>query len=55
MNPLLLDIPLELETERLILRAPLLTGDGEVVNQAIQDSFTEFERVVVTFPRTSYR
>lgn len=33
MNPLLLDIPLQLETERLILRAPLLTGDGEIVQQ----------------------
>lgn len=49
MNPLLLDIPLELETERLILRAPLLTGDGEVVNQAIQDSFTELKEWLSLF------
>ncbi|USK31386.1 GNAT family N-acetyltransferase (plasmid) [Bacillus sp. CMF21] len=43
MNPLLLDIPLQLETERLILRAPLQTGDGEIVNQAIRDSFYELK------------
>lgn len=36
MNPLLLDIPFQLETERLILRVPLLTGDGEMVNEAIK-------------------
>ncbi|QRY36011.1 GNAT family N-acetyltransferase [Bacillus sp. PDNC022] len=43
MNPLLLDIPLQLETERLILRAPHQTGDGEIVNQAIKDSFSELK------------
>ncbi|WHY79873.1 GNAT family N-acetyltransferase [Neobacillus sp. WH10] len=36
MNPLLLDVPLQLETDRLILRAPLQTGDGNIVNQAIR-------------------
>jgi ribosomal-protein-serine acetyltransferase len=41
MNPILLDIPLSLETERLILRAPLQSGDGGIVNQAIKDSFNE--------------
>ncbi len=51
MNPLLLDIPLELETERLILRAPLLTGDGEVVKQAIQDSFTELKEWLSLFQK----
>lgn len=43
MNPLLLDIPLQLETERLILRAPLQTGDGEIVYEAIRDSFNELK------------
>ncbi len=43
MNPILLDVPLKLETERLILRAPLQTGDGIIVNQAIQDSFNELK------------
>lgn len=43
MNPLLLDIPLQLETERLILRAPHQTGDGKIVNQAIKDSFSELK------------
>ncbi|MFG6117883.1 GNAT family N-acetyltransferase [Thalassobacillus sp. B23F22_16] len=43
MNPLLLDIPLQLETERLILRAPLQTGDGEIVHQAIKYSFYDLK------------
>ncbi|MGN7940254.1 GNAT family N-acetyltransferase [Virgibacillus sp. 6R] len=43
MNPLLLDIPLQLETSRLILRAPKQTGDGTVVNMAIRDSFHELK------------
>lgn len=43
MNPLLLDVPLQLQTERLILRAPLQTGDGAIVNQAIRDSFNELK------------
>lgn len=43
MNSLLLDVPLQLETERLVLRAPLQTGDGDIVNQAIRDSFNELK------------
>lgn len=43
MNPLLLDVPLQLETERLILRASLKKGDGIIVNQAIKDSFNELK------------
>ncbi|MEF7563627.1 GNAT family protein [Bacillus infantis] len=43
MNPLLLDVPLQLETDRLILRAPLPTGDGKIVNQAIRESFNELK------------
>ncbi|MFH5778880.1 GNAT family N-acetyltransferase [Heyndrickxia oleronia] len=41
MIPILLDVPLQLETERLILRAPHQTGDGHIVNEAIRDSFNE--------------
>lgn len=36
-------MPLQLETERLILRAPHQTGDGKIVNQAIRDSFNELK------------
>ena len=43
MNQLLLDIPLELETERLILRAPRRSGDGSIVNEAINDSINELK------------
>ncbi|MDN4075001.1 MULTISPECIES: GNAT family N-acetyltransferase [Fictibacillus] len=43
MNPLLMEVPTQLETERLILRAPLLSGDGEVVNQAIKASHQELK------------
>jgi RimJ/RimL family protein N-acetyltransferase len=43
MNPLLLDVPLQLETDRLILRAPHQTGDGSIVNQAIRESFYELK------------
>ena len=35
MNPILLEIPSKLETERLILRMAL-SGDGRVVNEAIK-------------------
>lgn len=43
MNPLIIDVPLQIETERLILRAPHQTGDGNIVNQAIRDSFKELK------------
>ncbi|TDL31737.1 N-acetyltransferase [Jeotgalibacillus sp. S-D1] len=43
MNPLKLNVPTQLETERLILRAPHQTGDGKIVNQAIRDSFYELK------------
>ncbi|MEH7011107.1 GNAT family N-acetyltransferase [Neobacillus niacini] len=43
MNPLLLDVPLKLDTDRLILRAPLQAGDEEIVSQAIKDSFYELK------------
>lgn len=40
MNPILLEIPSKLETERLILRMAL-SGDGRVVNEAIKASINE--------------
>ncbi|TFB21833.1 N-acetyltransferase [Filobacillus milosensis] len=46
MNPILLDIPTELETERLLLRAPR-PGDGEVVNQAVRQSINELKEWLV--------
>ncbi|MCF6410672.1 hypothetical protein [Pseudalkalibacillus salsuginis] len=38
MNPILLDIPEQFETERLLLRAPQ-NGDGAMVNEAIRESY----------------
>ncbi|MEH6940017.1 GNAT family N-acetyltransferase [Bacillus sp. JJ664] len=49
MNPILLDVPLQIETERLILRAPLQTGEGNVVNQAIKDSISELKQWLSLF------
>ncbi|MEC1178821.1 GNAT family N-acetyltransferase [Metasolibacillus meyeri] len=43
MNPILLDIPLQLETDRLLLRAPRQSGDGSIVNEAIKDSINELK------------
>ncbi|NJN51713.1 MAG: GNAT family N-acetyltransferase [Gammaproteobacteria bacterium] len=40
MDPLLIDVPAELLTERLLVRAPR-PGDGEVINAAIVESFAE--------------
>ncbi|WP_226674842.1 GNAT family N-acetyltransferase [Mesobacillus jeotgali] len=42
-DPILIEIPSQLETERLLLRAPNRTGDGSIVNQAIRDSFNELK------------
>lgn len=43
MNPILMQIPAQLETDRLLLRSPLPTGDGAIVNKAIRDSFNELQ------------
>jgi RimJ/RimL family protein N-acetyltransferase len=40
MNPLLLDVPTEIETERLVLRT-LRAGEGVDSNQAVVESFNE--------------
>ena len=44
MNPILLEVPIQLETERLMLRAPAQMGDGAIVNRAIIDSFHELKQ-----------
>ncbi|MED2974625.1 GNAT family N-acetyltransferase [Fictibacillus sp. B-59209] len=51
MNPILMEVPTQLETERLILRAPLRSGDGEIVNQAIKASYQEL-KVWLPFAQT---
>ena len=43
LDPLLVDIPIQLETERLILRAPRQSGDGSIVNEAIKFSINELK------------
>ncbi|MGI8316262.1 GNAT family N-acetyltransferase [Halobacillus mangrovi] len=40
MNPILMDIETNIETDRLLLRIPL-PGDGKVVNNAIKNSVNE--------------
>jgi ribosomal-protein-serine acetyltransferase len=42
-DPILLDIPSQIDSERLLLHAPNRTGDGSIVNQAIKDSFNELK------------
>ena len=43
INPLLLDLPTEIATERLILRVPR-PGDGATVNVAVHESLAELRR-----------
>lgn len=43
MNSALPNVPLELETKRLFLRAPYQSGDGNIVNEAIRGSFNELK------------
>ena len=38
MNPILLDLPMPIETPRLILRPPQV-GDGAILNAAVLESF----------------
>ncbi|KWU59550.1 acetyltransferase [Bacillus mycoides] len=49
MNSILLDVPLQIETDRLILRAPLQAGDGNVVHQAIKNSINELKQWLLLF------
>ncbi|MDQ0088846.1 hypothetical protein J2T12_002256 [Paenibacillus anaericanus] len=43
MNPVLMDIPTEFYTERLIIRVPR-PGDGKVVYESIQASIIELKQ-----------
>lgn len=43
MNPILLDIPEQFETKRLLLRAPQF-GDGAIVNEAIRESYESLHK-----------
>jgi RimJ/RimL family protein N-acetyltransferase len=43
VNPVLLDIPMPIETPRLVIREPL-HGDGPEVNAAVLESFAELEQ-----------
>ncbi|MEL3971154.1 GNAT family N-acetyltransferase [Rossellomorea oryzaecorticis] len=49
MDPILIDVPLQIETDRLILRAPQQAGDGNVVHQAIKDSINELKQWLSLF------
>ncbi|TLS37055.1 GNAT family N-acetyltransferase [Pseudalkalibacillus caeni] len=51
MDPIMLDLPSQLATERLFLRAPLLQGDGPIVNEAIRESYDEL-RMWLPFAQT---
>jgi ribosomal-protein-serine acetyltransferase len=44
MDSILIDVPLQIETDRLILRAPQQAGEGNVVHQAIKDSINELKQ-----------
>ncbi|MGG4491110.1 GNAT family N-acetyltransferase [Metabacillus idriensis] len=49
MNPILIDVPLQIETDRLILRAPQQACEGKAVNQAIKDSINELKQWLALF------
>ncbi|PGP43326.1 GNAT family N-acetyltransferase [Bacillus thuringiensis] len=49
MNSILLDVPLQIETDRLILRTPLQAGEGDIVQQAIKDSINELKQWLSLF------
>ncbi|WP_409288063.1 GNAT family N-acetyltransferase [Peribacillus sp. SCS-37] len=49
MNPILKDVPIQIETERLILRAPHPAGDGNVVHPAIKESINELKQWLAIF------
>ncbi|KMK76762.1 GNAT family N-acetyltransferase [Alkalihalobacillus pseudalcaliphilus] len=52
MNPMLVDVPLQLETDRLFLRAPLQATDGDVVYLAVRDSIHELKQWLSLFQTT---
>lgn len=49
INPLLLDLPATLETERLTLRSPQ-AGDGPLHLAAVQDSLADLRALPTSFP-----
>ena len=42
-EPILLDVPEQIDTDRLLIRPPRL-GDGAAINAAVQESFAELKR-----------
>ena len=49
LDPLLIDVPVRLETSRLILR-PHRTGDGAALHEALVESITELRRFLWFLP-----
>ena len=49
INPVLLDLPSAIETERLVLRPPR-TGDGPMLYSAVADSLSELRRFLASLP-----
>jgi RimJ/RimL family protein N-acetyltransferase len=50
MNPILLDIPYPIVTDRLIIRPPL-PGDGPELNRAVVESLTELQQWMPWAPK----
>lgn len=48
-DPILLDLPASVETDRLILRSPR-AGDGEMLHAAIAESLPELRRYLASLP-----
>ena len=48
-DPILIDLPTSVETERLILRPPQ-AGDGAVLHAAVADSLVELRRFLASLP-----
>ena len=48
-NPILLDIPEQFETERLLMRAPR-AGDGAVVNTSLLETLDDIRRFPASMP-----
>jgi len=49
IEPILLDLPMSIETRRLLLRPPL-PGDGLALHEAILESLTELRRFPASLP-----
>lgn len=43
MNPILLEVPVPIKTDRLLLR-PVQAGDGLIVSRAVEESFEQFRQ-----------